>query len=178
MAHTFFDENQVRYKLMESHEGKPYNWLFFPGGPGGDSCYFQLLTQHLKLPGNTWFLDLPGNGSNTCNIPEDYDYDKWFDVFLPAVQKFANPIIVGHSFGAMFPLLYPELEKCLKGFVILNSSPRFSPEEAVSYAKQFNVPDLSKEMGEFTINPNQATFEAALNACMPYYFPQKTVTSQ
>lgn len=34
-----YDENHVRYELYYSGEGKNYNWLFFPGGPGADSSY-------------------------------------------------------------------------------------------------------------------------------------------
>lgn len=62
-----------------------------------------------------------------------------------------------------------------KYFVILNAAPALWLEEEVAYSKQFDLPDLSKEMKEFTLNPNRETFKAALNACMPYYFPQKTI---
>lgn len=175
MTNYFYDENQVRYQLFESRGGKPYNWLFFPGGPGANSSYLHSLTKQLKLSGNIWMIDLPGNGDNTANTSEEYDFDKWFDIFIPAIKKFPNPVLVGHSFGGMFPLLFPELEKLLKGFVILHSVPSLWLDAAVSYAKQFNLPDLTKEMQEFTINPNQTSFRIALDACMPYYFPQKTL---
>lgn len=75
----------------------------------------------------------------------------------------------------MFPLLFPELENFLKGFIILNAAPCLWLSEAVKYSKQFDVPDLSKEMHEFTQNPNQDTFKRALDACMPYYFPKETL---
>jgi len=42
--HTYlYDANHVRYELYQTHEGKPYNWLFFPGGPGADSSYLRSL---------------------------------------------------------------------------------------------------------------------------------------
>lgn len=170
-----FDKNHIRYLLASTYGDKPYQWLFLPGGPGADSSYLQGLIQLLHLPGNCWLVDLPGNGSNIESVPFDYDFDKWFDLFLPMVKKFENPIIVGHSFGGMLPLLYPELENYLKGFVIMNSAPTLWLEEAVRYSKKFNLPDLTNEMQEFTKNPNAKTFQVALDACMPYYFPESTL---
>lgn len=167
-----FNHKRVRLTHASQNEG-PYNWLFFPGGPGADSSYLQSLSDLLHLPGNTWLVDLPGNGGNV--VEADFNYDLWSDIFLHVVKEFDNPIIVGHSFGGMFPLLFSELENLLKGFVILNSAPTLWLEEAVSYAKQFQLPDLTAQMTEFTLHPNQETFKVALDACMPYYFPPQTL---
>lgn len=175
MTEYFYDTNQVRYQLYQTNGGKPLNWLFFPGGPGADSSYFQGLVDCLDLPGNVWLIDFPGNGNNTEGVSENYDYDIWLSLFPTVVKKFQNVVLVGHSFGGMLPLLYPELEKLLKGFVILNSAPKLWLEDAVSYAKPFSLPDLTSEMQEFTKNPNQETFNVALEACMPYYFPKETL---
>ncbi|MBU6383133.1 MAG: alpha/beta hydrolase [Verrucomicrobia bacterium] len=163
----FFDENHVRYELCQVNGGKPYNWLFLPGGPGMDSSYLRDVASSLELPGNVWLIDLPGNGTNEDSLR---NFDTWFEIFPSVIQKFDNPILVGHSFGGMFPLFFPELEHQLKGFVILNSAPCLWLEEAVSYSKQFDLPDLSQEMQDFTRQPNRETFDAALKACMPYYF--------
>lgn len=168
--HYLYDVNHVRYELYQTNKGKNYNWLFFPGGPGADSSYLRSLVDELSLPGNVWLIDLPGNGSNI----EDsllIDYDQWADFFLKIIKQFDNPVLVGHSFGGMFPLLFPELENHLKGFVILNSTPTLWLEETATYSKQFDLPDLSEKMGDFAKNPTQATFNAALEVCMPYYFP-------
>ena|ERR1700722_13579534 len=175
MANYFYDNNHVRYELTNPHTNGPYNWLFFPGGPGADSSYFHSLNSILKLPGNVWHIDFPGNGGNVANTDVNYDFDNWFNIFLPIIQKFENPIIVGHSFGGMFPLLFPELEQYLKGLILLNSAPSLWLAEAVSYAKNFDLPSLAQEMQEFTENPNQETFKVALDACMPYYFPKKSL---
>ncbi len=175
MKTIFRDSNQTRYTLAASFEGKPFNWIFLPGGPGADASYFMGLINLLKLPGNSWLVDLPGNGDNIQEIPSDYDYDQWMELFVPTVKKFENTILVGQSFGGMFPLLFPDLEFYLKGFVILNSAPTLWLQEAVQYSKQFNLPDLSREMHEFTIHPNSTTFQTALMACLPYYFPAKTL---
>lgn len=174
MPNYLYDVDQVRYELHQTNEGKNYNWLFFPGGPGGDSCYLRSLIDELQLPGNVWLIDLPGNGSNTNSSYSD-NYDFWFELFPRIVKQFDNPIVVGHSFGGMLPMLYPELEDTLKGCVILNSSPALWLEEAVAYSKQFDLPDLTEDMQAFIQNPNQETFDAALSACMPYYFPKETL---
>lgn len=169
-----YDENHVRYELYQSNGGQPYNWLFFPGGPGADSSYLRSLVDELNLPGKVWLIDLPGNGSNISENSAE-DFDQWFDLFPKIVQQFENPVLVGHSFGAMFPLLFPELENDLKGLVLLNGTPGLWMEEAVVYAKQFNLPDFSKEMHAFVSNPSQETFQPALEACMACYFPKSTL---
>jgi len=173
MGHYFYDENHIRYTLAGSGFGHPFNWLFIPGGPGGDSSYLLSIIELLDLPGNTWLIDLPGNGSNT--VQDNYDYEEWFNLFIPMISKFENPIIVGHSFGGMFPLLFPQLEKLLQGFVILNAAPKAWLEEAARCAKLYNLPDLSLEMKTFYENPNEENFKIALEACIPYYFPAENL---
>jgi pimeloyl-ACP methyl ester carboxylesterase len=165
----------VRYTLVAANEEKPINWLFLPGGPGGDAKYFLSLIALLDLPGKVWLVDLPGNGDNTARTSTDYNFDTWFDIFIPAVKQFKNPVLVGSSFGGMFPLCFPELEKLLKGFVILNSAPSLWLEEAALFAKKYNLPDLTNDMQVFIKNPTQETFKVALDACTPYYFPPKTL---
>jgi hypothetical protein len=63
-APNYFYRDKVRYELYQTNAGKNYNWLFFPGGPGADSIYLRSLVNELRLPGNVWLIDLPGNGSN------------------------------------------------------------------------------------------------------------------
>jgi pimeloyl-ACP methyl ester carboxylesterase len=167
-----YDKNQVRFNLISTHSEKSINWLFFPGGPGADSSYLFDLANILNLPGNVWLIDLPGNGTHT--IPYE-NFDQWLDIFLPTIKKFDDPVIVGHSFGGMLPLLYPELENILSGLIILNSAPCLWLEEAGKKAEDLNLPDLSLEMQIFTENPTQETFNQALAACMPYYFPKESL---
>ncbi len=166
----FFDENRVRYELVQTNGSKPYNWLFLPGGPGSDSSYLQSLVDLLNLPGNVWFIDLPGSGTNKVE-DEAQDYNQWLEIFPQVIDKFSNPILVGHSFGGMFPLLFPQLEQSLKGFIVLHSTPSLWQEAALEYAKRFSLPSFDAEIAAFSANPSKETFEAALEACTPYYFP-------
>lgn len=169
----FFDVNSVRYQLVKSNPGTViYNWLFLPGGAGADSSYFVNLIENLTVPGNFWLIDLPANGSNiSAQAPADYDFDKWDAYFISAIEKFENPILVGHSFGGMFPLLFPQLETLLKGFIILNSAPTLWLEESDKLAKQKGIPSIDEPMAEFGNNPNADTFKTLLLACAPFYFP-------
>lgn len=169
---AIYDEYNIRYQLYNRPSGfqkSGINWLFLPGGPGADSRYMRGLAEGLDIPGNIWLIDLPGNGDHSAD--NNYHFDVWFKIFPKIVSRFENTIIVGHSFGGMFPLLFPELEGVLKGLVCIGSTPTLWLEGAVNYAKQFQLPDLSKEMAEFTSSPNNDTFRKALDACMPYYFP-------
>ncbi|WP_010303137.1 alpha/beta fold hydrolase [Candidatus Odyssella thessalonicensis] len=163
----FYDGNQIRYTLVSTNGNSALNWLFIPGGAGADSSYYKSLTDHLHCSGNTWLIDFPGNGDH--KIPLD-NYDQWLSLFIPMVQSFTNPVVVGHSFGAMLPLLFKECESLLKGMVILNSAPCLWLEEAARFAQEHKLPDLTAEMKEFINHPCQETFNKALAACMPYYF--------
>ena len=173
----FYDDNSVRYQLVKTNPGRIiYNWLFVPGGPGVDSSYFLTLIKELDVPGNFWLIDLPANGSNiTDKINVNYDFDTWGDSLLSSIQKFQNPIYVGHSFSGMFPLLFTQLEQLLTGFVILNSAPSLWLEEAAKCAKENNIPLFTEPMAEFEKNPNSETFKKMLLACAPYYFPENNL---
>jgi pimeloyl-ACP methyl ester carboxylesterase len=167
----------VRYKLAKSNPGNIiFNWLFIPGGPGADSSYFLDLINNLDIPGNLWLIDFPGNGSNISDhVPADFNFDSWDEYLISTIKRFENPIIVGHSFGGMFPLLFPQLEQLLKGFVILNSPPSLWLEEAAKCAKENNIPLVVEPLAEFERNPNPETWKTALLACAPYYFPENTL---
>jgi pimeloyl-ACP methyl ester carboxylesterase len=162
MNNYLWDENSVRYQLINSvaNKNSVYNWLFFPGGPGADSSYLFDIGKELTLPGNTWLIDLPNNGSN--HTSEAYDFDQWFDLLLHTVRRFQNPVLVGQSFGGMFPLLFPELEQLLKGFVILSGAPTLWHEEASRVAKEKQKPSYAEPLQIFVENPNPETFKQAM----------------
>lgn len=149
---------------------KIYNWLFFPGGPGIDSSYFSTLTPTLQLPGNTWYIDFPNNGSNVTQESYEKNLDLWLTIFLPIIQRFDNPIYIGHSFAGMLPLLFPELENYLKGLVLISSAPTVWFAESAARGKALGLPDLSSIIEAYMQNPNVDTFNAANRAFAQYYF--------
>lgn len=175
-GNTQYDSLGTRYRLGSSNASAKYNWLCLPGGPGVDSDYFKTLLQHVTLPGKTWLVDFPGNGDNIRDRePADYDFEQWAECLINTVNRFENPILIGHSFGGMYPLLFPELEDLLSGFIILSSAPCLWMEEATKLATENNISVFTDDLQAFEDNPNQETFEKALMTCMPYYFPPHTL---
>jgi pimeloyl-ACP methyl ester carboxylesterase len=140
-----------------------------------DSRYLKTLIKILDIPGNVWLIDFPGNGDHQKNLSANYDYNQWFDILKDLVSRLDNPVIVGHSFGAMPVLLLPELEHKIQGFVALASSPKLWMIEATKAATAAHKPDLTPMMHEFVQRPCQETFELALAACLPYYFPESSM---
>jgi pimeloyl-ACP methyl ester carboxylesterase len=69
----------------------PWNWLFFPGGPGIGSESLLELVAAADCPGTSWLVDLPGDGSNVDapGAPAD-PYRLWPHVLLPA----ATPTLI------------------------------------------------------------------------------------
>ena len=173
MTRYLYDENQVRYHLASSHNGKAFNWLFIPGGPGADSSYLLNLVHLLELPGNCWLIDFPGNGDHPA--PIDYDFQQWFSLLVPVVKRFDNVIIVGPSFGGMLPLLLPELESLLKALVILNSAPSLWFTAFEQALKERGIPEIPARTF-FKKNPSQETFELAFKAMLPYYFSPENLS--
>src|SRR3990167_3633777 len=167
-----WDKNKVRYQLMHTNGNsqKVFNWLFFPGGPGLDSSYFSTLTPHLNLPGNTWYIDFPNNGSNLIQDKNLQDFNAWLDDFIPIILHFPNSIYVGHSFSGMLPLLYPELENYLTGLVIIASAPSLWFEASAKMAKKKNLPDLTNVTMRYMEHPDEKTFWQASQAFAHYYF--------
>lgn len=163
----YTDSYNVRYTVVKKLNVPAYDFIFLPGGPGADSSYFFSLTDAVKFPGNCYFLDLPGNGDHIVDNP---DYDQWLSILEKSLKQFNNPVVVAHSFGGILTLMCKELKPLLKGVIILDSAPSFWVHEAVKYAKNFDVPDLTEPLTKFNNNPNQENFESALKACMPYYY--------
>ncbi|MAZ43701.1 MAG: hypothetical protein CMF48_00785 [Legionellales bacterium] len=178
MTFTVFDSHKTRLRLKKQTEGLPYNWLFIPGGPGVDSQYFDELIEICDLPGNAWEVDFFENGSNTKTpgaFDPSYNFDSWRDALVDLVSALDNVILVGHSFGGFYPLMHPDVEAHLTGYIILNSIPSPWIEKAVEKAASRQLPSFAKEMADFEANPNPQTFSDALQACIPYYFPPKTL---
>lgn len=173
---THYDTYGTKYTQIQTDEAN-LNWVFLPGGPGVQSDYFIPLIEHLTLPGNVYLIDLPNNGNNHTHDVDTYDFEQWKEIFLSAMHQFDQPILVGHSFGGMFPLLFPQLETLLKGLVILNSAPVDWRDAAIKVATERNLPSFAQEMEALMLNPCEETGLAAILACAPYYFrPDKVQT--
>lgn len=161
-----WDDYGTRYRLIQDNPGI-YTWIFIPGGPGADSIYLTSLIKILTLPGQVWIIDLPGNGSNTTH--PNYDYQEWFDLIIPTIQHFDNPIIVGHSFGGILAQMNPGLESLLEGIVLLNSTPTLWFDAAAKAKQQQAIPE-PVERNDFIANPNQTTFDRLTAASLSYHF--------
>ena len=179
MNNYLFDENLTRYQLVKSNPGKAiYNWLFFPGGPGIDSNYLLHLINEINVEGNYWLVDLLFNGGNVSDkFNSTIEHKHWGHHFLSAMNKFDNPILVGHSFGGYYPLFFPELEKILKGFVILNSAPTLPTpptmniEEFEKRARDNDLPFGAETVATFLSNPTMSTIKERYLSLVPYAFP-------
>lgn len=170
---SFIDTFHTKFQLVSQNTRGVYNWLFVPGGPGMGADYLRSLASDLNLPGSVWLMDLPANGDNFADdIKPDYNFNQWDDMFIPAIRQFEHPIIVGHSFGGMYPFLFPELEEVLSGMVILNSSPKLWMEASARVVEERQLPSIESGMIAMMQNPCEETGMAALLDCVPYYFSQ------
>ena len=171
-----WDENGVRYQLVKSKgiDRKFFNWLFFPGGPGVDSCYLTSLTDTLDLPGNVWHIDFPNNGDNLIKDKDIQDFDAWSSRYLlPIIKHFSNPVFVGHSFGGMIPLTNPLIEEPLKGLVLISSAPGVWLEASAKKAKEMNLPDLGGFFAAYMNNPSAKFLETNKVMYQYYFTPSK-----
>ena len=175
-----FDNNLTRYQLVKSIPGKiAYNWLFFPGGPGIDSEYLLPLIDKLDIEGNCWLIDFLNNGNNVSNENKSDPKkicESWDSCFLSVVNKFENPIVVGHSFSGFYPLFFPALEKILKGFVILNSAPipprplDIDTKHFEQHARENKLPFRDETISNFLSKPSISTIKEVYLSMVPYAF--------
>jgi pimeloyl-ACP methyl ester carboxylesterase len=190
MHKEIFTPSGVRLRQRVQRAGD-LNWLFLPGGPGIGSESLHELVDALDVPGTSWLVDLPGDGSNRdLPIPPEGHYQKWPDVLLEAVQTLPNSIYVGHSTGGMYLLSVPELEKHIKGLVLISTAPDASwhprfvqmtmehPLPAVEAATRAfeeeksreRLRDLAVASAEWNFRPETLDIGRELLARMPYCF--------
>ncbi|WP_068466913.1 alpha/beta fold hydrolase [Candidatus Protochlamydia phocaeensis] len=162
-------ESGMRLQLIKSQAGKPYQWLFLPGGPGIGSEYFSGLTYALNVPGSIWHMDLPGSGSNRRDMGGSL-VEKWGEALLEAVKCLENVILVGHSFGGMLILSLPELEKHLKGLILLNTSPGCHLEASWKSGLENGLPDMADSYRRYIANPSEETMKMHCKDAIPYWF--------
>jgi pimeloyl-ACP methyl ester carboxylesterase len=160
---------KARLQSIRTTEGKNYNWIFLPGGPGLGSESLHELTKMLHLPGTIWHLDLPGDGSNvTDNNTESFSH--WSQALVQAVSALDNVILVAHSTGGMYALSTPELEKNLAGLILMDSAPNASwQQEFMEYAATHPLPEVGALHKIYTENPNNQTLKEITIASCPYF---------
>ncbi|MEV6845156.1 alpha/beta hydrolase [Actinoplanes sp. NPDC051411] len=79
------------------------------------------MAEAIDVPGVTWLVDLPGDGSNAA--AGDDAFAGWPGVLVEAAEALPRAVFVGHSTGGMYLLSVPELEPRLAGLVLVSSAP-------------------------------------------------------
>ncbi|MER7008257.1 hypothetical protein ABT297_35140 [Dactylosporangium sp. NPDC000555] len=123
MRAEFWTPSGIRLRAAGSRQGSG-NWLFLPGGPGIGSESLEGLVAAVEVPGASWLVDLPRDGSNTAAPGGGEDpFAGWPGVLLEAARSLPGAVFVGHSTGGMYLLSVPELEAHLTGLVLVSSAP-------------------------------------------------------
>lgn len=149
------------------------HWLFLPGGPGLGSESLASLTSILELPGTVWHLDLPGDGSNTTS-DNQASFAHWSEALVEAVDSLPHVILAAHSTGGMYALTTPQLEKKLKGLVLMDSAPSAAWRETFSEkSKKRPLPEAARWAKIYQDTPNNETLRELTLASAPYCFTEK-----
>jgi pimeloyl-ACP methyl ester carboxylesterase len=147
----------VRLRLRRQQPGD-HDWLFLPGGPGIGSESLHELADAIEVPGRSWMVDLPGDGSNV-NAPGagDDPFARWPRVVLEAAQAVERPVFVGHSTGGEYLLSTPELEPLLAGLVLISTAPdaRWMPVFEAMCARH-PLPAVTEATERYTADPTDA----------------------
>jgi len=170
MSHPFlWTRLGARLELMRTNPGL-HHWIFLPGGPGlGSESLFPLI-DILTLPGNMWRVDLPGDGSNTTgNNAASFRY--WSEALVEAVEALSNVVLVAHSRGGMFALATPELEKKLKGLVLMTTAPDMGwQKDLESIIPNYPLPEADIADENYRKNPSNALLRECVLTAAPRMF--------
>ena len=152
----------------------PINWLFLPGGPGLGSESFSDFPEMLQLPGTSWLVDYPNDGSN--QLGKSVNFNNWASGLIELLDTIENVVLVAHSFSGMFVLSKAEIEEKIKGLVLMNTAPNSSwVQEIPKQADKYNLPDLSKEKRNYQEHPSDESFKKLTLASAPYFFSAKSL---
>ena len=167
-------KSKARLQCVNSTPGK-YHWLFLPGGPGLGSESLAPLTNILQLPGSTWHVDFPGDGSNL--LDDSYlNIALWKKALIEAVSALNNVILVAHSSSGMFALTITELEKILSGLVLIGSTPDTSWQKAfMQYVKLHPLAKVEKLQKLYTANPSNKLLKQLTIAAAPNFLTAKGI---
>lgn len=169
----FWTRSGARFQLFRRFKESHLNWLFLPGGPGlGSESLLQLLDL-LNLPGSTWQLDLPGDGSNTT-LNNKGSFALWSLALLEAVSEFKHVILVAHSTGGMYALSAQEIEKFLHGLILLDSAPDAGWQKSFGeIQKNLPIPELDLLHQAYRNAPSNEALKAITVASAPYLFTRE-----
>lgn len=160
----------VRFTHVKANPGFPFHWLFLPGGPGMGSEYLYELTRHLRVPGNLWHLDLPGDGSNRFEGRQK-PFESWLDALSEAIDLLSNVMLVGHSTGGMLALSSPDIEDKLKGLVLISSAPdRSWRVEFENYVSRNPIRATESLFKRYYREPSDSLLRTITLKCIPYSF--------
>ena len=167
----YWTTHGVRLRRARRTPG-PWNWLFFPGGPGIGSESLQELVDVAECPGTSWLVDLPGDGSNVAapGAPAD-PYPLWPQVLLEAVDAVPHPVAVGHSTGGEYLLSVPGLEKRLAGLVLVSTAPdaRWMPTFA-AMCEADPLPAVATAAERYAADPTDDNLARIAVASAPWNF--------
>jgi pimeloyl-ACP methyl ester carboxylesterase len=120
-------------------------------------------------------LDFPRDGTNNKG---DLGIKSWQDGLIAILKTYENPIIVAHSFGAMFCLNMPEIVPLLSGIVLMNATTANSFFVHINLMQQkHKLPDLVPAASEYPLNPSDETYRQFWNVYKYYYFTQEEMTA-
>jgi pimeloyl-ACP methyl ester carboxylesterase len=161
----------VRLRAHGRREGD-LNWLFLPGGPGIGSESLLELVDVIEVPGTSWLVDLPGDGSNRAapGAPED-PYSLWPQVLLEAAEAVDRPVFVGHSTGGMYLLSTPALEQVLVGMALVSTAPDASWLPAfVEMTRHHPLPAVEHASAVYESEPTDGNLREIAVSSAPWNF--------
>lgn len=162
---SFYIKN-YRITAFSANDNSHLHTIFIPGGPGLGSEYLDDFARSLCLPGQSFLVDFPGDGSNR-NLFEQISWDNWKKGLLSVVRYFSPCVLVTHSFSGMIALSIPELEDELSGIVLMNTSPTRSSGNNMEL---FGSSDLLKARIEYNHNPTDESLKDLIDAYANHFF--------
>jgi pimeloyl-ACP methyl ester carboxylesterase len=172
LVHTeFWTPSGVRLRAAGRRPGSG-NWLFLPGGPGIGSESLVGLVDAVEVPGASWLVDLPGDGSNTAAPGGGEDpFAGWPGVLVEAARAMPGVVFVGHSTGGMYLLSVPELERHLTGLVLVSSAPHAGWMPAFAeLTRQRPLPAVEVATAAYEADPTSDNLGRVAVASAPWNF--------
>ncbi len=176
MHDEVFTPSGVRLRVHVRRPGR-LHWLLLPGGPGLGSQSLRELADAIAVPGTTWLVDLPGDGSNTHPPGAGDDpYANWPAVLLEAAQALQPAVFVGHSTGGMYLLSVPALEWKLRGLALISTAPHAGWRTAfAAMADHSPLPGVASAAGRFAAEPTAENLRELVVASAAWNFPPETL---